>query len=103
MTLCNANHIFPKKNPYLVIAIPQISLVHTRAPVSDAPILNTCNVYSFTSPEWIVKVLKYAICKVTAICLFAINGRKKTVQIHWPGNSFLLTMQPNHDLLSCAR
>lgn len=54
---------------------------------SDVPIPNTCNVYSFTSPKWIMKVLEYMIHKVTEISLFAINGRKTTRQIHWPGIS----------------
>lgn len=35
-----------------------------------------------------MKVLKYVIYKVTEISLFAINGRKKTGQIHWPGIPF---------------
>lgn len=32
-----------------------------------------------------MKVLKYVIYKVTGISLFAVNGKKKTGQIHWPG------------------
>lgn len=32
-----------------------------------------------------MKVLAYMIYKVIEISLFAIHGKKKTGQIHWPG------------------